>query len=96
MATTDSICDLVKICISTLSFLELHTGFLQLFAQGGNKVRLYGLSGGGGRGRASKYPRANMWQTRRIRRHALPGNFDFGLLLDTNWWNQGLFRIIYH
>ena len=52
MATTDSICDLVKICVSTLSFLELHTGFLQLFAQGGDKVRLYGLSeGGGGRGK---------------------------------------------
>ena len=34
----------------------------------------------------------SMWQTRRVRGHALPGNFDFGLLLlDAIWWNLGLF-----
>ena len=33
----------------------------------------------------------SMWQTRGVRGHALPGNFDLDLLLDTIWWNLGLF-----
>ena len=94
MATTDSICDLVKICVSTLSFLELHTGFLQLFVQGGEgQSEIVWIVKGGGQVNICVQ---SMWQTRQVRRHALPGNFDFGLLLDTIWWNQGLFRIVYH
>ena len=52
-------------------------------------MRLYGLLGGGG---ASMYIHMqSMWQTREVWRHAPPGNFDFGPLLNAIWWNLGLF-----
>ena len=32
----------------------------------------------------------SVWQTRGIRGHVSPGNFDFGNLLDPIWWNLEL------
>ena len=49
-------------------------------------MRLYGLF----RGQVCICVKS-MWQTRGVWGHALPGNFDFGPLLDIIWWNLGLF-----
>ena len=57
----------------------------------GQKEIVWIIWGGGGGGGHVHICMQRMRQTRGIWGHAPPGSFDFGLLLDANWWNLGLF-----
>ena len=58
--------------------------FFQLFAQGGDKMRLYGLLGG-----ASMYPCGKRVGNLGVWGHAPPGNFDFGPFIGRNLMESG-------
>ena len=62
-----------------------------LFAQGGwgEKMRLYGLLGGGGRQVCICVQCVQ--EARGVQGHVPPGNLILDLLLDAIWWNLGPF-----
>ena len=72
---------------NNLVLTDLYQGFFQLFAQGGGQNEIVWIIGGSSTYLCAKH--VTNWGVR-----GTPGNFDF--LLDTIWWNLGLFTIYCH